>query len=997
MLRPLEVGLYHGVQNNPFNFLSTFVMYVLSLTVFCVFVVLGSTREQLYHTECCENIRGLRECKRECEKVWTERKSGKKLELTELTLSLPKVCPSHLVSLWKCLNQSIKGLHLYSHSNLLKGEGKSCCLLGIESSCRKACFLSASREELKKSCKAESEDSLLRCIERSDASSKCCQTRYRRCERACQIVFASNKEPSKKKLRNVKRNCKRENKNVYQCVSRVKLPKERDHKCCRITENKKCRAVCREVMATNTWEEKTSKLRETCSKDSTNYLAMFTCFLNHAKSMKNTGGGSQRDVRVDVRLHCCLSAQTEECFKLCLRTYAEDSETGDLFKKRCEFNPQESTMFTCIADVSQPCHIGCSGLGFCKHFNHRHTELFRSCTKEKDNAAKSDYENWLKKKRVEIHSLDVVPVKDIATCLPEMWKAVACTLQIRPCHAKSHGSTICRKDCLKLLGECAEKEKLGVKTVEKICDGLSPDDQSSCISMESYLKPSSYQNETTEVTHPCYPNPCPSNDVCDVNRASPENAAKDFVSYKCTPGCPIDHQSKTVIKNGHFARLPIVQNSKLEGCFKICRCENGKLSVCPRLPSCVKRNSCYYKATNKTYEHQEKFLINCNFCVCFDGKVLCSRTKCLPGAANATERLRRNHVPNHDKYIGDLSCQCVGKYEPVCGANGKTYRSVCFARCAGLSIKQVVKGQCSSINPCHSSPCPENKLCVVDRKVCVGSISSCPQFSCVESPMNCTNSSSQLLCDTKNKQHLSQCEVQKNEKEVAYSGKCKPSCGPGKKVVCGVDGQTYGSMCALNYAHMLLDYEGPCKTVGKYGNEDPTVRCAYITCPQLNPPNCDGVTPPGACCEVCATQLTVLFDETEVSNTNKIVMDNQAITQEQVVARVRRHISMSQCDVFGFYNTENDFILLVRAITEKPTTLQFLICIKEAQKIETLINTQSAIFTSDEILSSFRAVSLSTPKLSQVEVKGEAVCSSHSSLPLLFICTLLTITLSWTR
>ena len=34
-----------------------------------------------------------------------------------------------------------------------------------------------------------------------------------------------------------------------------------------------------------------------------------------------------------------------------------------------------------------------------------------------------------------------------------------------------------------------------------------------------------------------------------------------------------------------------------------------------------------------------------------------------------------------------------------------------------------------------------------------------------------------------------------------------------------MDGQTYGSMCALDYAHMLLDYEGPCKTIGKYGGK----------------------------------------------------------------------------------------------------------------------------------------------------------------------------------
>ena len=248
-----------------------------------------------------------------------------------------------------------------------------------------------------------------------------------------------------------------------------------------------------------------------------------------------------------------------------------------------------------------------------------------------------------------------------------------------------------------------------------------------------------------------------------------------------------------------------------------------------------------------------------------------------------------------------------------------------------------------------------------------------------------------------NKQYSNKCELQLDEKEIAYAGKCNSSCAPGKQEVCGVDGQTYSSMCALKHARMLLDYEGFCKTVGKYGNENVTVRCADIKCPKLNPPHCVGITPPGACCKVCATQLTVLFDEGEVSNTNKIVMDkSQPITQQQVVERVRRHLSMSECDVFGYYNTQHNFILLVKAITEKPTTLQFLICNKEAEKIKTLINTpQSPVFTSDEILSSFRAVTINTPTLSDkaLRVKGKA-SSSYSISTLLLICTF---TLTWTR
>ena len=37
-----------------------------------------------------------------------------------------------------------------------------------------------------------------------------------------------------------------------------------------------------------------------------------------------------------------------------------------------------------------------------------------------------------------------IPVLHIRKCQPEMWTAVACALQIKPCHSKSRGSVICK-------------------------------------------------------------------------------------------------------------------------------------------------------------------------------------------------------------------------------------------------------------------------------------------------------------------------------------------------------------------------------------------------------------------------------------------------------------------------------------------------------------------------------------------------------------------------
>ena len=44
--------------------------------------------------------------------------------------------------------------------------------------------------------------------------------------------------------------------------------------------------------------------------------------------------------------------------------------------------------------VDDQCQLGCSGLTYCSSFNHRPTELFRSCTKRADDAAKSVLRLW---------------------------------------------------------------------------------------------------------------------------------------------------------------------------------------------------------------------------------------------------------------------------------------------------------------------------------------------------------------------------------------------------------------------------------------------------------------------------------------------------------------------------------------------------------------------------------------------------------------------------
>lgn len=93
--------------------------------------------------------------------------------------------------------------------------------------------------------------------------------------------------------------------------------------------------------------------------------------------------------------------------------------------------------------VEEPCELGCDGLSYCTNFNNRPTDLFRSCTLQADDAARYDVALWQQQGYLGLPGLQL-PVRNISRCSPNMWKAVACALQIKPCHRHTHANRICR-------------------------------------------------------------------------------------------------------------------------------------------------------------------------------------------------------------------------------------------------------------------------------------------------------------------------------------------------------------------------------------------------------------------------------------------------------------------------------------------------------------------------------------------------------------------------
>lgn len=217
--------------------------------------------------------------------------------------------------------------------------------------------------------------------------------------------------------------------------------------------------------------------------------------------------------------------------------------------------------------VDEPCELGCDGLSFCTNFNNRPMELFRSCNSQSDDAARNDFTLWQNQKELSLPGL-VLPLQNISKCSPNVWKAVACTLQIKPCSRFSHGNHICWDVCLEILSQCVDWSKMSSDhTPKSICATLSPKNpDASCITLDNFLQPpdNPYWRIDGQVSSPCKGDPCEPNEICIVNKNSGEKS-----SYTCVPGCKLGEVSEYMVPEGTYVRIPSPKNPK--GCLKICR------------------------------------------------------------------------------------------------------------------------------------------------------------------------------------------------------------------------------------------------------------------------------------------------------------------------------------------------------------------------------------------------------------------------------------------
>lgn len=128
----------------------------------------------------------------------------------------------------------------------------------------------------------------------------------------------------------------------------------------------------------------------------------------------------------------------------------------------------------------------------------------------------------------------------------------------------------------------------------------------------------------------------------------------------------------------------------------------------------------------------------------------CVEPACVPGSCPDGERC----VAGNCEARG-CEDDCPPGSDPVCGADGRTYRTACNAECRGVEVES--RGMCAPAGCSDARPCLDGQDCVDGR--CVRPSCECPD---TRTP----------VCDTAGRTHANECQMRCAGAELDYPRPC---------------------------------------------------------------------------------------------------------------------------------------------------------------------------------------------------------------------------------
>ncbi|KAL4711491.1 hypothetical protein ACJJTC_000507 [Scirpophaga incertulas] len=433
------------------------------------------------------------------------------------------------------------------------------------------------------------------------------------------------------------------------------------------------------------------------------------------------------------------------------------------------------------------------------------------------------------------------------------------------------------------------------------------------------------------ITSPCAGAPCNASQTCVINRNCLRGG--NCQRYTCVDGCQLGEGSGQTVPLGWWVRVPMPAGggggggggsgmgagSTRRACFKVCRCTRRGLSSCQPLP-CLAFDNC--QLHDRIVNHGDRYWVECNACVCLWGERVCARRACS----------------------GKLPCACPPHHLPA-AARSRRLPNVCLARCAGATDAEIEFGEREE---CGSGACGRRLGCAATPTVCLSRLqAACPQHVCVNTS-NCNGQPANPVCDTDGVAHPTACHLLLSGKRFGYWGPCLKYCSH-RGTVCGVDGITYTSECAAWAKYVSVDYSGPCVAVGTISDlMEPKCTFDRVLCPPMKQQNCQGFTPPGACCPKCGGALRVLYSKKQIDRalygTN---ISATVVNLHNLLKALELQVKIAECALRGYLTIETEIFVSIESLLPDPTDLQLEVCVLEAERLADMINRESPVISID--------------------------------------------------
>lgn len=157
-------------------------------------------------------------------------------------------------------------------------------------------------------------------------------------------------------------------------------------------------------------------------------------------------------------------------------------------------------------------------------------------------------------------------------------------------------------------------------------------------------------------------------------------------------------------------------------------------------------------------------------------------------------------------------------------------------------------------------------------------------------------------------------------------------------------------------------------------------RCASVKC-NLNFKCSEGaIVPPGACCPVCGGgAIRIIYSRKQIDRALFALKgkNTDILTLKGILRSLDNLIQVAHCRLSGYLTIEGDIFVIVHSIEMNLSELLHEACVREAEKIATLIDTQSHQITSHIALSALTVANVARSEDLDLQFSGAIQSTPH--------------------